>query len=224
MANLDHLVIGARDLEQGIAWAHDILRVDIPRGGEHVKMSTHNCVMRLGGNVYFEIIAINPDAPPIKHPRWFGLDEPDVRTRIASTPVLLTWAVNTAAIAGGFEALRNACEHPPTSIHAMQRDNLQWQVAFPDDGTLVDGGLFPLVIEWAVSPHPARAMRDLGCRLRGLSLRSTDPKTLTRKLACIGALEALGGNPVEPASRNELVATLDTPAGTLELSSLGEPG
>ena len=95
LTRLDHLVVAAASLEEGRAYVADRLGVDVPVGGEHRMMGTHNRVMTLGDGVYLEIIAINPelDAPDV--PRWFGLDDPAVRVSIAASPRLLTWAVNT---------------------------------------------------------------------------------------------------------------------------------
>jgi len=43
---IDHLVIGAADLTQGIDYVKECLGVDMPYGGEHEKMGTHNHLMQ----------------------------------------------------------------------------------------------------------------------------------------------------------------------------------
>jgi hypothetical protein len=45
---LDHIVIGAATLEDGVRFVKQKLGVDIPPGGKHPLMSTHNHVMQLG--------------------------------------------------------------------------------------------------------------------------------------------------------------------------------
>ena len=61
---LDHLVIGATTLQQGVDYVHDTLGIDMPFGGIHHSMGTHNHLVRLGGEVFMEIIAINPQGSP----------------------------------------------------------------------------------------------------------------------------------------------------------------
>lgn len=43
---IDHLVIGAADLTQGIDYVNECLGVDIPYGGAHEKMGTHNHLLQ----------------------------------------------------------------------------------------------------------------------------------------------------------------------------------
>ena len=40
--NLDHLVVAARDLDAGREYISEMLGVDVPIGGEHKMMGTHN--------------------------------------------------------------------------------------------------------------------------------------------------------------------------------------
>ena len=62
---LDHIVVGASSLESGAEYVEQALGVQVPDGGEHVMMGTHNKVTTLGDGVYLEIIAVNPRmAPP----------------------------------------------------------------------------------------------------------------------------------------------------------------
>ncbi len=73
---IDHIAIGTSSLEQGIAAMKQSLGVELPRGGKHDTMSTHNCVMQAGNDSFFELIAIDPEAPADPgRTRWFSLDE-----------------------------------------------------------------------------------------------------------------------------------------------------
>ena len=80
---IDHVAIGAADLDQGVAALKSDLGVEVPRGGEHPAMSTHNCVMKAGEESFLEVIAVNPDAPPPGRTRWFTLDDPATQARLA---------------------------------------------------------------------------------------------------------------------------------------------
>ena len=66
---IDHLVIGAESLIQGVEYVKSCLGVEMPFGGVHVKMGTHNHLMRLGDGIFLEIIAINPEIDPPNRPR-----------------------------------------------------------------------------------------------------------------------------------------------------------
>ena len=54
-ANLDHLVVAATDLKTGVDYVKQTLGVDIPYGGEHQQMGTHNHLMRLGHQIFLEV-------------------------------------------------------------------------------------------------------------------------------------------------------------------------
>jgi len=75
---VDHLVVAARSLEEGVAWCETTLGVTPGPGGKHAFMGTHNRLLKIATEAYpaayLEIIAIDTDAPPPGRPRWFGLD------------------------------------------------------------------------------------------------------------------------------------------------------
>lgn len=158
---LDHIAVVASSLEAGIAYVKEQLGIEIPLGGQHPKMGTHNCLMSLGGDEYMEIIAIDPKAPKPDHPRWFGFDFPLMRD--AS---LATWIVGTADI---HQTLTNAPAQMGRAID-MARGDLHWQFSTSDDGRLPFDGTCPTLIEWPKGPHPATNMTDLGCRLIRLTI------------------------------------------------------
>ena len=45
---LDHLAITARTLDEGVAWVREMLGIEMPPGGAHPRMGTHNRLMALG--------------------------------------------------------------------------------------------------------------------------------------------------------------------------------
>ena len=96
---LDHIVIGAATVAEGVAYLQSELGATLPAGGEHPRMGTHNHLMQLSESTFLEIIAINPAAPAPARPRWFGLDEPFVQAQLRQQPRLLTWVVNTGDLA-----------------------------------------------------------------------------------------------------------------------------
>ena len=92
---IDHFAIGTQSLDEGVAALQETLGVTVPRGGKHDAMSTHNCVMQSGNESFLELIAIDPEAPEPGRTRWFTLDDPATRARLAARPRALCWVVGT---------------------------------------------------------------------------------------------------------------------------------
>ena len=96
MANkIDHIVVGSSTLAQGVSAMQAQLGVTVPDGSKHTAMSTHNCVMQTGNESFFELIAIDPEAPDPGRVRWFTLDDPATQRRLAERPRALCWVVGT---------------------------------------------------------------------------------------------------------------------------------
>ena len=92
---IDHFAVAAASLEKGIKEMQSKLGVTLSPGSKHDLMSTHNCVMQAGNESFFELIAIDPDAPAPDRTRWFTLDDSQTQQRIAERPRALCWVVNT---------------------------------------------------------------------------------------------------------------------------------
>ena len=92
---IDHFAVGTSSLAAGVAALEPTLGVTVPDGSKHTLMSTHNCVMQAGNESFFELIAIDPDAPDPGRARWFTLDFPDTQNKIAERPRALCWVVST---------------------------------------------------------------------------------------------------------------------------------
>lgn len=208
---LDHLVVACADLEKGAAWLRARLGVDLEGGGKHAAMGTHNRLLKLGARVYLELIAIDPAAPPPTRPRWFDLDAPPLRARLAAAPQLIAWVVRCDDIV-------EAVTRVPAlgRVHALARDAYRWRIAIPDDGALPFGGALPAVIQWEGDAHPADRLPDRGCALRALELSHPAAAALLalfRDLRIAGPVELKSG-PVA------LRARLRTPTGAPALSEM----
>lgn len=211
---LDHLVIAARSLQEGIAHLEDRFGVRVPDGGKHPLMGTHNCLMQIGGGAFLELIAIDPDAPKQTRPRWYNLDNSQLQARIANRPFLLTWVVRTDDIAGAAAA----SPIPPGPIEEGRRAERVWSITIPKDGSMPDSGLFPTLIEWHDFDGPALNMPDLGCRLEALTIYHSAPERLTAALGAIGADALVQVEPANAKNTPGLSARLKTPRGLVELS------
>ena len=214
-SRLDHIVIGAATLEQGAEFIQNELGVRVPKGGEHDVMGTHNRIMKLGGRTYFELIAVNPKGKPPTHPRWFGLDNPYIRSALSEQPQLLTWVVNVNDIS----LLQRENYVEPGAVMAMTRNKLKWLIAIPKDGNPPGAGLLPTVIQWQTDTHPSETMADLECLLTKLEIHHSNPSWFTRILRGIGAEKLVEVHPLPNDTDSYLLARIQTPSGLRELSS-----
>ena len=210
---VDHLVVAAATLEEGARWCEATLGVVPGPGGQHPLMGTHNRLFSIASaafpRAYFEIIAIDPAAAPPARARWFGLDT----LRLDGGPRLLHFVARTASLDAQCDALRAVGLEVGPAIAASRetpQGRLAWRIAVRDDGDLLAAGALPTLIEWGAR-HPTAAMPDSGIALRAVSLRGL-PDQAAKVLKLRGVEVAAGAGPA-------LIATLDTPRGTIHLTS-----
>jgi len=186
-SRIDHLVIGALTLEEGVEYVRKTLGVDIPPGGSHSALATHNHLMAIGEDVFLEVIAADHAAKKtperLQQPRWYGLDDPYVQAALHQSPALLAWVINTRTI----DDMAAACSWPLGNIVDVTRGELSWRFALPFDGALPAAGMLPYAIEWDTSVHPARNMADCGIRLEKLEISHPNAKWLKAHLASVNA-------------------------------------
>lgn len=208
--HLDHLVIAARTLEEGVAWVEARVGVPMGAGGKHALMGTHNRLLSLGPGRFVEVIAIDSNARAPSRPRWFDLDAPGMRERLEKAPALIHWVVRTDDIARAVAATASG----KLEILELSRGEFRWKIGVPASGSLAQAGTSPTVIQWQ-GTHPADVLADPGCRLEMLVLRHPQaPATLhSLHLAGLAALE-----PVQAHHEGRgLVARIRTPRGIVEL-------
>ncbi len=180
---LDHLVVAARTLDQGVAWIRSTLGVEIGPGGAHPRMATHNRLMKVATDAFLEVIAIDPTAVAPPSPRWYGLDDPEIQASLQHSPRLLTWVVRIQRIAHASEA----SAIPLGPVVPASRGTLHWQITVPADGSLPELGVMPTVIQWPKDAEPWTGMADTGCRLVSLTLHHPEPDRIVSALAAIAA-------------------------------------
>jgi len=210
---IDHIVIGAASLEDGVEYVNQSLGVEIPFGGVHTTMGTHNHLMQLGDTVFLEVIAVNPGMPAPDLARWYGLDDQFVRAQLEKEPRLLTWVVNTPDMQTLFENTGESFGKPVK----VSRNELSWLFGLPDDGRLLASGLLPYVIEWHCEEHPAMHMADTKCKLHSIEIDHPNPHWLNSRLEMIGASELVK---VNNASSPVLKVSIESPAGLVEFQSI----
>jgi hypothetical protein len=219
-AVFDHLVFGTARLDEGTRWLEERLGVPLSSGGEHAKMGTHNRLLRLSSSSYMELIAVNPAAPAPSQLRWFDLDAPGMAAQLA-TPRLLTWAASVKGLSNpAFSA-----GYDPGNVHAMSRNGLNWLITIRRDGSRLESGTLPSLIEWPEGVHPATALPDHGAALKILELRVPDPGRTEAALRSIGLDEAENGiRVIQDQAGPGLRAFLETPRGPVWFDSTGLSG
>lgn len=171
---LDHLAVVCPDLEQGVQWLEAQLGVRPSPGGQHPRMATHNALLRLGDQLYLEVIAPQAEQPAPSRPRWFALDD----LQAHSVPHLAMWVLRTEG-AAHIDAIAAKASEPLGPVQAMSRGERHWHITIPDDGTIPLDGAGPALIEWQPGPsHPAQNLPDLGLSLQRVCIGHPQPERL----------------------------------------------
>lgn len=187
MAELDHLVIGARTLEEGAAFVAAHLGARPAPGGRHEGIGTHNMLLGLGPECYLEVIAPDPaqDQPP--HPRPFDLDDPATRLMLEAEPRLLAWVARTPALET--MAARLGVSHAG-EVRAWKRGELSWRMAMPPQRQDMNN-LIPALIQWDDGRGAASRLADSGVRLKALEAEHPEPDSVRAALAQRGLEEVV---------------------------------
>ena len=181
-AMLDHIVIGADQLDSGTRWTEARLQSAMDGGGAHPLMSTHNRLMRLAGGPYLEVIAIDPAAPSPDRPRWFTLDDRATQRRLADRPAALCWVASVQDI----EKSAASCGYDCGRIIEVSRGAFRWWLTVADDGSLPEQGILPSLIEWPDGMHPVANLAESGISLDAIQLTHPDPAYISDCLARLG--------------------------------------
>lgn len=211
MPKLDHLTIIAPSLEAGAAHVRAQLGVDMPAGGKHPEMGTHNLLLRLGEAVFLEVIAVDPAARRPAGPRWFGLDGSDAVQAAWDDGRRLRGGVAQTGDLDAVLARHGAVLGKKTRI---TRGDRSWLFAVPADGALPGDGIAPSVMDWGARGSPAPAMADLGATL-SFHVEHPDPDRVTALYAGLGVVDA---PEVRPGAQMRYRAVIRTPGGIKELS------
>lgn len=159
---IDHLVFGAATLDEGAAWCERVLGVMPQPGGKHPLMGTHNRLVNISSadhpRCYLEVIAIDPEAPPPRRPRWFDLDQPALRERLAQGPGLIHWVARVADLDAALAHWRGEGVDAGQAVEAT-RGALRWRIALRADGRRLRREALPVLIEWG-DAHPTDTLPD----------------------------------------------------------------
>ena len=208
-AVIDHIVFGCDQLDSGTAYLEAMLAASFSVGGQHQMMATYNRLLRLQNSIYLEAIAIDHEAAATKgdigRRRWFSLDDERTRQRLAVSPQPLCWVVAVDDI----HQATAKCGYDVGRITKVTRDDLEWWLTIPDDGSLAESGLLPSFIEWPNGRNPAGRLPENGTTLQNIILLHPNPQFIA---SCIDGIGIDG--PIEVLQgQHELIFQLQTSAG-----------
>lgn len=172
---LDHLVVGAVTLDEGVAWCERVLGVTPAPGGRHALMGTHNRLLNISApaypRAYLELIAIDPEAPgPQGRARWFDLDQPALQAALRERgPGLIHWVSRVASLDASLSHWRSEGVDAGEAV-AASRGVLSWRIALREDGRRLRREGLPLLIEWGEA-HPTDSLPASGVQLLSFEAR-----------------------------------------------------
>lgn len=205
-AAVDHLIFGASDLDQAIAWFEKTAGVKPVIGGVHPGRGTRNALVSLGGRQYLEIIAPDPAQQVASLPY-------DLKSM--STPRMVHWAAVTnnisliaqkanLSVSNSRDGSRARPDGRVLKWRTLDIQNRMGEIRFSP---------IPFFIEWASdSPHPSQDSPK-GCKLQSFEMEHPDPESVIEALKRLG-IEAK----VKQAAESKLIAILKAPKGEVRLS------
>ena len=225
-AQIDHLVIAANTLEEGVAWCERTLGITPGPGGEHPLMGTHNRLFSISSpsypTAYFEIIAINTRAACARKQRdrrWFDFDNETLQRSLKQNgPQLIHFVASTPRALPAIEALASLGIDRGQLLAASRmtpQGTLSWKITVRSDGQRLMHGTLPTLIEWG-DVHPTHHMAASGVTLQLLTASLPDADGLRAAYAAIN-LQSVG----VVAGPANLIAIFNTPRGLVTLESSG---
>ena len=188
MHKLDHIVFGARSLEEGTNFIEKKLGIKLSEVGYHDFMGTHNRVVKVDKDVYLEVIAIDPSSKSPNENRWFNLDNPILQKKLEYSPQMIGYVIETK----DKEILKHFC----TPIEAS-RGNYKWNFAMPSlesnffNKELIENGIIPSLINWK-SNKPVYEMKNNQLSLKKIEIEILDNQMQYKKIIeSIGIIEKL---------------------------------
>lgn len=184
-ARIDHIILGAADLDRATRAFERMTGVRPVYGGKH-PTGTHNALVSIGGHTYLEIIAAQPGATP---PDWL----PDLAHFEEPTPV--GWAIaaddglalRRDLVAAGFALTENKPGERTTPSGAT----LHWQTF----RLAADMNGAPFFILWSPDTLHPSSTSPSGCRLERLTIASPDIQQLSRLRSALELPVAVSNGP-----------------------------
>ncbi len=207
-ATLDHFIYAGRDLEAISAQFERTTGVRPGAGGRHPGWGTHNALASLGGDVYFELLAVDPTQKDQLEGTMGG------RVAALPSPCLFAYMLKGPDLAEQRKVL--ARHGIGADLFDSSRDTpdgrtLKWRLLVPHANPL--GDFVPKFIDWLDTPHPATTA-VAGCTYESFVIGHPGAERLR------GLLTALGASiPVETSDRAHFRLRIGSPRGPVTFVS-----
>ena len=191
-AQLDHIVVAIRNLDEGIAQFEQLTGVTAGAGGKHPGRGTENALVSLDGGAYLEIIA--PQASAALSPR-------DEAMRALDRLTIIDWAVSVPELDRAVAALKSvgfdSLPAQPGARLTPAGERLDW-TTFALNGAGIDAA--PFFIRWSPNTRHPSTTAPGGCCLDRLVVQDPTSDRLERvlqALAIAGVTIASGERRIE---------------------------
>ena len=204
---LDHFIYGGRDLD---AMAADFARrtgVTPGRGGRHPGLGTHNALVSLGSDIYFELLAVDPTQRGSLEGTMGG------RIDAFAAPRLFAYMLKGDVLERQRDVL--AKHGIGADLFDASRDTpdgrtLRWRLLVPHDNPY--GDFVPKFIDWLDTTHPATTSTQ-GCTFERFELGHPQAEALN------GLLRELGADvTVAAAPAPRMLLRMRTPQGGVDFT------
>lgn len=205
---IDHIVYAVPDLLSGKNRIASILGVEVYYGGKHEHHGTHNALVRIGEEIYLEIISSDPDNVKVVSPRWMGVDILNNTARISR------WAMKSEISKEKISTLKNYKQDLGVSSRGsrLKPDGtlLEWELTLPAPNPIVEP--CPFLIDWPDGVHPTNVI-PMECELQAFKIYTTHYQLISSLLINLEA-DVL----VVPSSVDKIELTIRCPNGLITLS------
>jgi len=163
---IDHLMLGASDLDQGKAWVKNQFGLPAMDGGRHPSQGTRNALLGLAEDCYLEVIAPDPTQglSGTLAEQLLGYTTPHLRTFAVRCSSFEDLVLRLEAFGFGHRVLEMSRE-------TITGGQLTWRLLFVSGHAY--GARMPFFIDWGQSPHPCRDLAVAGT-LRQVTVQLLD--------------------------------------------------
>jgi Glyoxalase-like domain len=176
-AQLDHIVVGIRSLDEGIAQFESLTGVQAGIGGKHPGRGTENALVSLGGGTYLEILAPQAGVP---------LSPQDQTLRGLDRLTIIDWAVSVPEVDRAVAALKSAgftaSPAKPGARLTPSGERLDW-TTFGLRGADIDAA--PFFIRWSPNTRHPSTTAPAGCELEALVVRDRASEKLATAMQAL---------------------------------------
>jgi hypothetical protein len=204
---LDHFIYAGRDLDSMSAQFEHLTGIAPGRGGRHPGLGTHNALASLGRDVYFELLAVDPEQKQSLEGTMGG------RIDALPFPRLFAYMLKGRDLELHKKVLAQSgigADLFDASRATPDGRTLKWRLLVPHDNPF--GDFVPKFIDWLDTPHPATTSVT-GCTFNSFEIGHPDAPRLNALLAALGTTLS-----VELADRPCFRLRVETPNGMVNFT------